>query len=68
VSSPEPDEFEEIEVVPVALDELREDLRAAAPRYVTDVSSALALRIALARLAGSRPDSPTEFPQPRGSR
>ena len=47
---PDPDEFEEIEVVPVAVDELRQDLRAAAPRYVTDVSSALALGLALSRL------------------
>ena len=50
VGSPHPDEFEEIEVVPVAVDELRQDLRAAAPRYVTDVSSALALGLALSRL------------------
>jgi ADP-ribose pyrophosphatase len=50
VTAPEPDEFEEIEVVAVAVDELRQDLRAAAPRYVTDVSSALALGLALSRL------------------
>jgi 8-oxo-dGTP pyrophosphatase MutT (NUDIX family) len=54
VTSPEPDEFEEIEVVPVAVDELRRDLQAAAPRYVTDVSSALALGLALSRLDGGR--------------
>jgi 8-oxo-dGTP pyrophosphatase MutT (NUDIX family) len=54
VSAPEPDEFEEIEVVPVAVDELRRDLQAAAPRYVTDVSSALALGLALSRLDGGR--------------
>jgi 8-oxo-dGTP pyrophosphatase MutT (NUDIX family) len=54
VTSPEPDEFEEIEVVPVAFDELRRDLQAAAPRYVTDVSSALALGLALSRLDGGR--------------
>jgi ADP-ribose pyrophosphatase len=57
VTDPEPDEFEEIEVVPVALDELRQDLRAAAPRYVTDVSSALALGLGLARLGSARPGS-----------
>src|SRR5262249_41750505 len=39
VAAPEPDEFEEIEVVPVPLDELRRDLGAAIPRYVTDVST-----------------------------
>ena len=50
VAAPHPDEFEEIDVVPVALDELSRDLRAAAPRYVTDVSTALALGLALARL------------------
>ena len=44
------DEFEEIEVVQVPLDELRRDLGAAAPRYVTDVSTALGLQLALARL------------------
>jgi 8-oxo-dGTP pyrophosphatase MutT (NUDIX family) len=54
VAAPQPDEFEEIEVVPVPLDELRVDLGAAAPRYVTDVSSALALHLALARI-GERP-------------
>jgi 8-oxo-dGTP pyrophosphatase MutT (NUDIX family) len=54
VTSPEPDEFEEIEVVPVAFDELRRDLQATAPRYVTDVSSALALGLALSRLDGGR--------------
>jgi len=52
VASPHPDEFEEIEVVPVPLDELRRDVGAAAPRYVTDVSSGLALQLALARLNG----------------
>jgi ADP-ribose pyrophosphatase YjhB (NUDIX family) len=52
VTSPRPDEFEEIEVVSVPLDELRQDLTAAAPRYVTDVSSALALGLALPRLDG----------------
>jgi 8-oxo-dGTP pyrophosphatase MutT (NUDIX family) len=54
VADPEPDEFEEIEVVPVAVDELRQDLLASAPRYVTDVSSALALGLALSRLNGGR--------------
>jgi hypothetical protein len=44
---PRPDEFEEIEVVSVSLHELRRDLGAPTPRYVTDVSSALALRLAL---------------------
>jgi ADP-ribose pyrophosphatase len=53
VTSPRPDEFEEIEVVPVALDELRQDLGAAAPRYLTDISSGLALGLALPRLDGS---------------
>lgn len=46
------DEFEEIEVVSVPVEELRRDLAAAAPRYVTDVNSALALHRALARLDG----------------
>ena len=54
MTSPEPDEFEEIDVVPVAFDELRRDLQAAAPRYITDVSSALALGLALSRLDGGR--------------
>lgn len=54
VTAPRPDEFEEIEVVPVPLDELRQDLGAAVPRYLTDVSSALALGLALARLDGRR--------------
>src|SRR5262245_45965775 len=52
VAPPRPDEFEEIEVVPVPLDELRRELGAASPRYVADVSSALALRLAFAHLAG----------------
>ena len=52
VEEPRPDEFEEIEVVPVPLRELRQDLAAATPRYVTDVSSALALTLALPRLDG----------------
>jgi hypothetical protein len=50
VAAPHPDEFEEIEVVPVPLDQLRQDLGQAAPRYLTDISSALALELALARL------------------
>lgn len=54
VTAPRPDEFEEIEVVPVLLDELRQDLGTASPRYVTDVSSALALQLALSHL-GVRP-------------
>jgi ADP-ribose diphosphatase len=53
VTVPRPDEFEEIEVVPVPLDELRRDLGACSPRYVTDVSSALALGLALTRLGVS---------------
>jgi 8-oxo-dGTP pyrophosphatase MutT (NUDIX family) len=52
VGRPHPDEFEEIEVVSVPLDDLRRDLGAASPRYVTDVSSALALGLALPRLDG----------------
>lgn len=52
VAAPRPDEFEEIEVVPVPLDELRQDLGAATPRYLCDVSSALALGLALARMDG----------------
>jgi 8-oxo-dGTP pyrophosphatase MutT (NUDIX family) len=51
VGAPHLDEFEEIEVVPAPLDELRRDLGATTPRYVTDVSSALALQLALARIA-----------------
>jgi 8-oxo-dGTP pyrophosphatase MutT (NUDIX family) len=54
VGAPEPDEFEEIEVVPVPLDAIGDDLGAATPRYVTDVSSALALRLALARIGEQR--------------
>jgi 8-oxo-dGTP pyrophosphatase MutT (NUDIX family) len=52
VTAPRPDEFEEIEVVPVSLDELRRDLAAPTPRYVTDISTALALVLALPRLDG----------------
>jgi 8-oxo-dGTP pyrophosphatase MutT (NUDIX family) len=54
VAAPHPDEFEEIDVVAVPVDDLRRDLGAAAPRYVTDVNSALVLQLALARLAGER--------------
>jgi ADP-ribose pyrophosphatase len=50
VATPHPDEFEEIEVVPAPLDALRDDLGAATPRYVTDVSTAMALQLALARI------------------
>jgi 8-oxo-dGTP pyrophosphatase MutT (NUDIX family) len=50
VAAPRPDEFEEIEVVAVPLGELRQDLGAATPRYVTDISSALALALAFPRL------------------
>ena len=41
------------------LDQLRQDLGQAAPRYLTDISSALALELALARLGeqGVRPRS-----------
>jgi ADP-ribose diphosphatase len=52
VATPRPDEFEEIEVAPVPLDELRHDLGAPTPRYVTDISTALALALALPRLDG----------------
>jgi 8-oxo-dGTP pyrophosphatase MutT (NUDIX family) len=57
VAAPHPDEFEEIEVVPVPLDQLRQDLGQAAPLYLTDISSALALELALSRLGerGVRP-------------
>ena len=48
VAATNPDEFEEIEVVSVPVEELRRDLAAAAPRYVTDANSALALELALA--------------------
>jgi ADP-ribose pyrophosphatase len=44
------DEFEVIEVVAVPLAELRQDLGAARPRYVTDINTALALSLALSRL------------------
>jgi ADP-ribose diphosphatase len=54
VTAPHPDEFEEIDVVAVPVEDLRQDLRASAPRYVTDVNSALVLQLALARLAGER--------------
>jgi 8-oxo-dGTP pyrophosphatase MutT (NUDIX family) len=54
VTAPHPDEFEEIDVVAAPLEELRQDLTAAAPRYVTDVNSALALHWALARLGARR--------------
>jgi 8-oxo-dGTP pyrophosphatase MutT (NUDIX family) len=50
VAAPHPDEFEVIEVVPVPLDALRDDLAAATPRYVTDVNTALGLQLALARI------------------
>jgi 8-oxo-dGTP pyrophosphatase MutT (NUDIX family) len=53
VAAPHPDEFEEIEVVSVPLDQLRQDLGQAAPRYLTDISSALALELALSRLGES---------------
>jgi 8-oxo-dGTP pyrophosphatase MutT (NUDIX family) len=57
VAEPRPDEFEEIEVVAVSLDVLRAELAGndQAPdtgRYLLDVSSNLALRLALARLDG----------------
>jgi hypothetical protein len=54
VTAPHPDEFEEIDVVVVPVEDLRQDLGASAPRYVTDVNSALVLQLALARLAGER--------------
>jgi len=50
VGVPHPDEFEEIEVASVPLDHLRQDLGEATPRYLTDISSALALELALSRL------------------
>ena len=53
-AAPNPDEFEEIDVVAVPAEALREDLAAPTPRYVTDVNSALALHLALARLGGQR--------------
>jgi 8-oxo-dGTP pyrophosphatase MutT (NUDIX family) len=52
VAAPHLDEFEEIEAVPVPLDELRRDLGATTPRYVTDVCTALGLQLALARFKG----------------
>ncbi len=46
-----PDEFEQLDVVAVALAELRREYRGLAPRrYLRDVSSALALGLALDRL------------------
>ena len=54
VTAPHPDEFEEIDVVAVPAEDLRQDLGTAAPRYVTDVNSALVLKLALARLGGER--------------
>jgi ADP-ribose pyrophosphatase YjhB (NUDIX family) len=53
VAAPRPDEFEEIEVIPVPLAELRRDLGAVSPRYLHDVSSTLAMGLAVARLDGS---------------
>jgi 3-isopropylmalate/(R)-2-methylmalate dehydratase small subunit len=50
VTVPAPDEFEEIEVASVPLDEVRRDLGAPTPRYVADISTALALVLALPRL------------------
>lgn len=58
VAEPRPDEFEEIEVVTVPLEALRAELaaaaqgRAEAARHLGDVSSTLAVRLALARLDG----------------
>jgi ADP-ribose pyrophosphatase len=63
VAAPRPDEFEEIEVVPVSLDLLRRDLGAVTPRYLHDVSSALALGLAVARLDGSPERRPPESPR-----
>jgi 8-oxo-dGTP pyrophosphatase MutT (NUDIX family) len=63
VAAPRPDEFEEIEVVPVPLDELRRDLGAATPRYLRDVSSALAMGLAVARLDGSPGRRASESPR-----
>jgi ADP-ribose pyrophosphatase len=54
VAAPHPDEFEEIEVVAVPFDELRRDLGTAAPRYVTDVSTALGLQLAFTRMGERR--------------
>jgi ADP-ribose pyrophosphatase len=53
-AAPHPDEFEEIDVAAVLAEELREDLAAPTPRYVTDVNTALALHLAFARLGGQR--------------
>ena len=44
------DEYEQIDVVTLPLDEARHDYRSAARRYFTDVTSALALGLALDRL------------------
>ena len=56
VTAPHLDEFEEIEVVRVALDELRRDLVAATPRYFQDICSTLGMSLALARLGGGPPE------------
>jgi ADP-ribose pyrophosphatase len=52
LAEPRPDEFEEIEVVPVPLETLRDEYGdgSGTPRYLVDVSSRLALGLALDRL------------------
>jgi 8-oxo-dGTP pyrophosphatase MutT (NUDIX family) len=49
------DEFEQIEVVAVPLDDLAREHRGGARRHLRDVSSALAFGLALDRLAGPGP-------------
>lgn len=58
VADPRPDEFEEIEIVPVPLDALRGELGTGTPRYLLDISSALALGLALDRLGRPPARSP----------
>jgi ADP-ribose pyrophosphatase YjhB (NUDIX family) len=59
------DEYEQIDVVAVPLEAARRDLRGGKGRYFGDVSSSLALALALDRLAdgGPAPDGPSRTPE-----
>jgi ADP-ribose pyrophosphatase YjhB (NUDIX family) len=51
-AAPRPDEFEQLEVVAVPLDDLAREYRGGERRHLRDVSSTVALGLALDRLAG----------------